>query len=938
MTAGLCGAFLLSGAAALLFEALWFRLAGLALGNSVWASSTVLAAFMAGLAFGNAVAVRYAGRVRRPLRLYAALELGVALGGALLVLILPALAEALAPLFGRIRHMPWAVNGLRLGVAFGLMAIPAAAMGTTLPLLASTLSRTGGGFGVALGLLYGWNTLGGVAGALACELLLVPHLGLRATAGVAGMLNLGAAALALLLERRGLARGMAEEAGRREAADDGGSRRSLLAAALLAGGLLLGLEVVWFRFLQLFVFATQSVFAVMLATILAGIGLGGLIAAAWLRRRGPSPELPPLVALGCGFATLLTYIAFDPGAVTVPAADMLRAFVLAPLLMLPTAVASGVLFTLIGSEIRQATRGDAEAAGRLALANTVGAALGAPLAGLFLLPRLGVEASLFALGLGYLAVAFLARPRVEPAGGRRRLIWSAGLAAFLGLVVFFPHGLMYGRFLRVPLAGQLRENARLLAVREGTVDTALLVRRSWGGEPLWDVLQTNAYSMSSSTFYGRRYMKLFAYWPLALRPDARRALLISYGIGNTAEALARAPGLTRIDVVDISNAVFELSPLVWRQGWPDPLSDPRLVRHLEDGRFHLLAGGERYDIVTAEPPPPRGAGVVSLYTREYFGLVRRRLLSGGIATHWLPVNQLSHADACGIATAFCEAFQDCTLWAGAGHDWMLAGTNGAGAPAQAAFSALWHAGPTAADLVDLGIESPAQLGSLYLADRDRLRTWCEGMPPITDDRPGRLSQRAPEASEQAAHARFMDARATVVSFRSSPVIRRLWPADLREQAPAWFPLQGIWNADFDQPLRPLALAELWAVLEDTSLRTLPLLLADSEPRLRSIARARRASGDEHPMLAFHLGVAALADHDYAAAGDLFRRAGRQSGSVFPAPLLRALALALGGQLAEAEVVASGLPAEAGSPLAEWKRWLLLKLRSRRDAVRGSRAE
>lgn len=96
MTARLCGAFLLSGAAALLFETLWFRLSGLALGNSVWASTAVLASFMAGLALGNLVAARRGERVRRSLRLYAALEAGVALGLGL-VLGLPGLAEGLGP-------------------------------------------------------------------------------------------------------------------------------------------------------------------------------------------------------------------------------------------------------------------------------------------------------------------------------------------------------------------------------------------------------------------------------------------------------------------------------------------------------------------------------------------------------------------------------------------------------------------------------------------------------------------------------------------------------------------------------------------------------------------------------------------------------------------------------------------------------------------------
>ena len=76
MTPILCALFFLSGAAALLFETLWFRQAGLAFGNSVWASSLVLSSFMAGLALGNGLMARHGDRIRRPVRLYALLRGG----------------------------------------------------------------------------------------------------------------------------------------------------------------------------------------------------------------------------------------------------------------------------------------------------------------------------------------------------------------------------------------------------------------------------------------------------------------------------------------------------------------------------------------------------------------------------------------------------------------------------------------------------------------------------------------------------------------------------------------------------------------------------------------------------------------------------------------------------------------------------------------------
>jgi hypothetical protein len=202
MAALLSLAFFLSGAAALLFEALWLRRAGLMLGSSVWASSIVLAAFMTGLAAGNALAVRWAARIRRPLRAYALLELGVGAAGAAAVLAAPALAPLLAPLF----------RGLGGATALIESAAPRRR------LRAGAAAHHGDGhhpprphprrlarrprLRPVLGGLYGWNTLGGVLGAVAGELWLIAPLGLRGTAFFAAGLNLLAAALAWWLSRR----------------------------------------------------------------------------------------------------------------------------------------------------------------------------------------------------------------------------------------------------------------------------------------------------------------------------------------------------------------------------------------------------------------------------------------------------------------------------------------------------------------------------------------------------------------------------------------------------------------------------------------------------------------------------------------------------------------------------------------------------------------
>src|SRR5512134_3772332 len=198
--AALFSIFVVSGAAALVFETMWFRQAGLALGNTVWASALVTASFMAGLAVGNAAVARWGGRATRPLATYAALEVLVGVSGVALVVAFPLVGPALAPLMGSIGTAT--LHALRVGVSFVLLLVPSCAMGATLPLLAGALAAEDPNFGRVLGRLYGWNTLGAVVGTLAADLFLIEAVGVRGTSLVAGGLNLVAAAGASLVSRR----------------------------------------------------------------------------------------------------------------------------------------------------------------------------------------------------------------------------------------------------------------------------------------------------------------------------------------------------------------------------------------------------------------------------------------------------------------------------------------------------------------------------------------------------------------------------------------------------------------------------------------------------------------------------------------------------------------------------------------------------------------
>ena len=165
---------------------------------------------------------------------------------------------------------------------------------------------------------------------------------------------------------------------------------------------------------------------------------------------------------------------------------------------------------------------------------------------------------------------------------------------------------------------QADPGARVVAVREGLTETVIYFRREMMARPVSYAMLTNSFSMSATGYGARRYMKLYVYWPMAVHPDLKRALLIGYGVGNTAKAMTDSTSLETIDVVDLSRDILEMGRVVYPAETDQPLNDPRVRVHIEDGRYLLQTTDRRFDLITGEPPPPGIAGVENLYTREYF--------------------------------------------------------------------------------------------------------------------------------------------------------------------------------------------------------------------------------------------------------------------------------------------------------------------------------
>jgi spermidine synthase len=576
--------FFVSGFAGLSLEMVWSRMLALHLGGSAEAVTAVVTAYMGGLGLGSLAAARLARRVERPLRLYALLEIAVAAFALLSPLILraPEGLYRLAHDYEEVAHaLPFAV---RFATSLLLLMVPTFAMGATLPLLVEDLTRRGGAYGTRVAMLYGVNTVGAVVGTAVAGFWLLPANGNLATLRVAAALDLAIAVFLLLgparlavpalvatpaapasatpppqpERKRKPARGVERPRAFVEPVLTPLQRRLVLAAFALSGALSMVYELGWTRRLATLLGSSVYSFAIILATFLAGLGIGSLLAAP-LQRLARNPLRALAVALD---ATGIAALAGTALLHRIP--DLLRALLVArernpqailageiglvALVLLPAALLLGIVFPLAARALHRAEEGGGHAIGNAYAINTVGTVLGAAGAGLFLLPTLGSIRTLDAAAWTHVALGAsltLLAPGRLPA--RIGIVAAIALVA-TGVRLATPASdlfrLNYGvvsllrdidRGLGPPpsIVGPKSGPFRMLSLAEGRTATVAVVTR-------WDQRQLviNGKVDASS---GDPTEVLLGQIPMMLADSARRVLVIGYGSGLTTRPIAHHP-------------------------------------------------------------------------------------------------------------------------------------------------------------------------------------------------------------------------------------------------------------------------------------------------------------------------------------------------------------------------------------------------------------
>ncbi len=731
--------FLVSGACSLAYEIVWVRQLTLIAGATTPAVSTVLAVFMGGLALGARCFGGRADRSRNPLTLYAGLELGIGLYALLQPTLLDVAGAAYLAL-ARHAALPGVVLvGARLATAAAVLLLPCILMGGTLPVLARFVGRSQERFGLDLGTLYAINLAGAVIGSLLTGFILVRVLGLHGTITTAAVGNLLVAAVALLASARAsrpVAAAAAVEPGRAREALPPRLRGLLWGLAGMSGFVTMGYQVTWTRVLSFGFDNTVYAFTVILVTFLLGLALGSVVFA-WFDRRTQRLRLllaahvfggltalllAPLAARQPQLLALLT----DRFGFTATAQLAAMGLGAAATMLLPT-IFMGIVFPLVGRLLVDDVGRVGQQLGRAYWINTLGSILGSLLMGFVLIPIWSLKGCLLALAAAQVVAGVLLLPWCGV--GRRRQV---GFAVALGVAVIAAGGI-FERLLPGSspfdqvVVGQHRR-AQLLAHRDDLTASVSVVE----GEDRSRALRINGFEMAIDDETGS-YMPMMTHLPMLLHPHPRKVLVICLGTGATAGAALYYPE-ARVDVVEINRAVLDFAP--WFESSNHSVfNDPRARMIVDDGRNYLLTTSETYDVVTSEPMPPTHAGVVNLYSREYYELARQRLAPGGLLVQWLPFHLLKGGEALDILRTVRSVFPETTLWMHALTGLIVARADGPVRVDWQRVRQVWSDPILAKELARLGLPTPLGLTEAYLLGREGVDALVESAQVVSDDRP-----------------------------------------------------------------------------------------------------------------------------------------------------------------------------------------------------------
>jgi spermidine synthase len=744
-----------SGIAALIYEIVWFQLLELTIGSTAVSLAVILATFMGGTCLGSLMFPRFVPSRTNPLRIYAAIEIGIGVFGILVLLLMP--------LAGNV-YTAWTGYGLGGFLLRGILAAacllpPTVLMGATLPALArrvtTTVPSTSNGVSW-IGFFYGSNIAGAVLGCLLSGFYLLRVYDVVTATLFAAGLNVVVAVIAFRLASVATPVGdedvwasQADPAPVPEIATtlapDRATATTVYVVIAVSGFTALAAEAVWTRTLGLLFGASVYTFSIILAVFLFGLGLGSGIGS-WLTRRPADPR----VALGIcqlllsgaiawtayNVAASLPYWPIDPSISSNIWFNFQLDLARALWALLPPTLLWGASFPLALAALRSRDQDGARLFAGVYAANTVGAMAGALIASLLLVTWVGSQGtSQILIGLSATAALLILLPERLSSDITRARWARAGLAVIvltlgLGLIVTVP-----------PMSDLLIAHGRYAVTWEGTGDiiyaeeglnSSVAVQSFPGGIRTFHVAGK---IQASNAPRDMRLQRMLGHLTSLTSSNPRSVLVIGYGAGVTAGAVAIDPRVEQVTIVEIEPLVPEAASTYFSEHNLDVGSNDKVSVWIDDGRHYVQTTKERFDAITADPLDPWVKGAANLYTREFLDVVRQRLNPGGVVTMYMQLFETNLEAVKSSVATFSEVFPNATIWGntydGQGYDIVMLGQVD---PLQIDLDEMEQRlarpdyAPLKASLEEVGLGSAVDLFATYAGQASDLGQWFLDAP------------------------------------------------------------------------------------------------------------------------------------------------------------------------------------------------------------------
>ena len=676
-----------SGAAALIYEIVWFQLLELVIGSTAVSLGILLATFMGGMCLGSLILSR--------LRLYA-IELGIAILGILVLFLMPLVGSAYS--------------------AVACLLPPTLLMGATLPAMARQVEEVS-----RLGLLYGANIAGAVLGCLLSGFYLLRVYDVATATYVAVFINVAVAGVAFALFPKPQTVSSLVRVG-------GGSAPAVYVAIALSGLCALGAEAIWTRTLGLLFGASVYTLSIIVAVFLIGLGIGTGIGSLLCRSL-----TRPRLALGC--CQLLAAAAIGWAAYSISASlpywpidpsissniwfnfelDLARAL----WALLPPTILWGASFPLALAAAGSKPHESSKLFAGVYAANTLGAIVGALGASLVLVAWIGSQRTEQVL----IALSIIAGLILVPS--RWVILAALGCLSIYSVPPVSKLLIAYGRY-----AATWAGKSDIIYAREG-INSSVAVASFPNGLLTFNVAGK---VQASNVPRDMRLQRMLGHLTSLVPASPRSVLVIGCGAGITAGAVSIDPRVERETLVEIEPLVPRAAAEYFSEPNFDVLHNSKVQVRIEDGRHYLLNARERFDGITVDPLDPWVKGAANLYTKEFYEVMKRHLNPGGVVTMYIQLFETNQDAVKSSVATFFEVFPNATIWGnpyqGQGHDMVLLGQV---EPLKINLDEMeqrvgYRGGDSriAQSLKEVGMNSPVDLFATYAGRASDLKPWLTG--------------------------------------------------------------------------------------------------------------------------------------------------------------------------------------------------------------------